>query len=252
MISTTNELKVPDLPLPPRSVRNHDDESYVRSARANIRHIVDSVGILPNHNVLDIGCAAGRLSLPLACLLDSTQGGGYLGLDVKKAAIQWAQENISTRYSHIQFKHLDARSSVMNPTGALEPSHVHLPASDRTFDLVILHSVFTHMLTDGVRHYLSEIARCLKPGGILYFTAMLFDKEAQEACEMGEAAWNFESRLGNVMVFDPKRPELAVALLEEFAYRVTYENGFMLYNLRKGTWREGHRGGQDVLFFKKA
>ena len=44
-------------------------------------------------------------------------------------------------------------------------SEYTFPYEDGEFDVVVLTSVFTHMLPDDVAHYLDEIARVLKPGG---------------------------------------------------------------------------------------
>ena len=239
------------LSLPPQIFRQHDDADYFPSAVRDIGRIIDEVGISPAHKVLDVGCAAGRLANPLVELLDPAQGGAYLGIDVKPGAIQWAKENITQRHPHIRFQHLDARSGVVNPTGTIEQSEVRFPASDGEIDLITLSSVFTHMITDGIRRYVSEAGRCLRPGGALYFTAFLFDLEAWKACKERKPAWNFAHRHGDVMVHDPKRPEYVAAIFEEFIYQTTSENGLTLHSLYKGAWREGGPGGQDLLFFKK-
>jgi SAM-dependent methyltransferase len=57
------------------------------------------------------------------------------------------------------------------------PGHLHqidplgrLPYADRFFDLVYAYSVFTHLPENVADHWLAEIARTLKPGGLLIAT----------------------------------------------------------------------------------
>jgi SAM-dependent methyltransferase len=242
----------PELPLPPPSYRNHDDANYVASAVRDIQRIIDAVGISPGWRVLDLGCAAGRLALPLIRLLDPAQGGGYLGMDVKPGAIEWARATISVNYPHMRFEHLDARSGIVNPAGRINQSEVSLPVGNDTIDLVLLSSVFTHMLENGIRRYVSEIARCLKPGGTAYITAFLFDETTWMANSKRRPVWNFQHRLGSLAVHDIERPELAVAMFDDFILRITNESGLSLLALHKDAWGHGGEGGQDILYFKKA
>ena len=117
--------------------------------------------------VLDIGCGPGRLAVPLTRYLDDA--GSYDGLDIIPESIDWCRENISKRDERFRFHLADIRNSAYNESGA--DSCVELsffPSTDETFDFVFLASVFTHMLPEGVEHYLSEIARVLKPGGTLF------------------------------------------------------------------------------------
>jgi SAM-dependent methyltransferase len=55
--------------------------------------------------------------------------------------------------------------------------HYKIPADNATVDLVILFSVFTHMLRDDLRFYLSEFRRILRPAGRVYATVFLLDDE---------------------------------------------------------------------------
>ena len=246
-------LEVPsEVPLPPYHFRNSDDASYVPSALTHIRRIVADVGISPRDTVLDIGCAAGRLALPLIQLLDPAQGGGYLGIDVKLGAIEWAQANITRRFPHIRFQHLDARSGTVNPTGGIGQSEVCLPAGTDTVDLVIVSSVFTHMLEEGIRRYVSEIARCLKPGGTFYLTAFLFDTATWTVNPKRSPVWNFKHRMGGVAVHDPGRPEYAVALFEDLIFPIADQSGLSLLSVHKDAYGVGGDGGQDILYFRKA
>jgi SAM-dependent methyltransferase len=73
---------------------------------------------------------------------------------------------------NFQFYQIDIYDKHYNPAGHCKASEYRFPFPDDSFDFVMLGSVFTHMLPDGVRNYLSEIRQVLAPGGrcmISYF-----------------------------------------------------------------------------------
>jgi SAM-dependent methyltransferase len=98
---------------------------------------------------LDFGCGVGRLTLPLA-----TRYGRVTGLDVSPTMVRLATERCPDP-SRVSF--------VASPGPAL-------PFADATFDLVHSHLVLQHIHHEGVRAYLAEFCRVLKPGGVTFFS----------------------------------------------------------------------------------
>jgi SAM-dependent methyltransferase len=72
------------------------------------------------------------------------------------------------------FEHHDVFNAGFNPSAS--QTHANLPAGDESVDLVIAHSVFTHILERDALHYLHECSRILRPDGVLSSTWFLFDK----------------------------------------------------------------------------
>jgi len=130
--------------------------------------------------VLEIGCGCGRLARPLAA--DTTLqelGLSYTGMDIDRASIDWCCRHISRMNSRFDFYHADCHNASYNPGGSVEASAYHFPHPDASFDLILLTSVFTHVLPDEMTHYVSEIARLLAADGVAYASFFLFGTHAE-------------------------------------------------------------------------
>ena len=117
----------------------------------------------PSDRVLDVGCGAGRLAGPLTGYLDPS--GSYEGFDSSAERIEWCNENIAPHHPGFRFPSRDVHNGQYNPEPRRRRASTPSRYGDGEFDVVVLTSVFTHMLPDDVAHYLDEIARVLKPGG---------------------------------------------------------------------------------------
>ena len=101
------------------------------------------------HSILDFGCGCGRT---LMWLTRQLRGADLHGADVDPDAVAWC-------VAHLPGAHFQANA-------ALPP--LDYPAE--TFDLIYAISVFTHLHADGQKQWLAELARLLRPGGILLLT----------------------------------------------------------------------------------
>ena len=70
------------------------------------------VGLAPDGSILDVGCGAGRIAIPLTRYL--SQHGRYVGFDVISDAIEWCRANITSRCRNFEFHHLDRRTKRFN------------------------------------------------------------------------------------------------------------------------------------------
>jgi SAM-dependent methyltransferase len=111
--------------------------------------------------ILDIGCGCGKMARLFAMI----PGVNYLGIDVFPPAISWSQQAFR-RFGDFRFTHFDVHSPLYNPTGVLNVETATVPADDRSADLIICASLFTHLLESSFRHYLREVARCLDTDGV--------------------------------------------------------------------------------------
>lgn len=144
-----------------------EPETFDLHALGQISTLRHTLGLLPFHNVLEIGCGVGRSAIPLSEFITD---GSYLGIDIIHAPIKWAKENISTRNPRFRFEHFDVRDDFLNLKGSMSTKDVTIPVQDQSIDLVIMWSVFTHLYRDEIIHYLNECRRVIKPGGRLWAT----------------------------------------------------------------------------------
>lgn len=96
-------------------------------------------------SVLDFGCGSGRVLPHVAALAPDAR---CTGCDVDAGAITWAARHLREREWSL--------------SGAVPP----LPFAAGQFDLVYSISVFSHLDRDSQDHWLAEVRRVLKPGGI--------------------------------------------------------------------------------------
>jgi SAM-dependent methyltransferase len=199
--------------------------------------------LTPDSRVLEIGCACGRNAFGLAEIL---KDGNYIGMDIERTSLASAKANSKLRRKGFQFELLDIRNGGYNPEGKYLATEYVFPYRDESFDVVFMISVFTHMLTDEVLNYASQIARILKPGGCCYFTAWLLDREM-------ETQFPFQSQEHSYM--NKEIPEFNVAYRSEFLINTFANNGMLC--TAGPLWGPVHGGKseigghQDVMVFTK-
>lgn len=110
-------------------------------------------GLVPAHDVVDVGCGAGRLAKHLAPFLT----GRYLGTDVVPDLVDHARRLAGRA---------DWRFETVRDTV--------IPEHDAAADFVCFFSVFTHLAATDSYRYLAEAARVARPGGRIVFTFLEF------------------------------------------------------------------------------
>lgn len=164
--------------LPPRNLRPcgdsfRNDRFYLESATREVDRLVERLGLSPESRILDVGSGPGRLAIGIIQRLGEVRE--YCGVDVGEDFIRWGQRHISPEHPNFRFVHVDVENRRYNPDGRGRDSSFAFPFENGRFDIIVLYSVFTHMLTDGVRSYLKEFQRILSPGGKILLTAFVED-----------------------------------------------------------------------------
>ena len=145
---------LPDIPMPPADVvavtqGGGNVDSYRDSILSGLTTMQAILDRQP-HDILDIGCGTGRLLLGWW----AQDGARHLaGVDVNRDLIRWNTENLGDI----------ADWSVCE----LDPP---LPFQDRSFDLIQLVSVFTHLTLTRQRAWIREVQRLLRPDGVAIIT----------------------------------------------------------------------------------
>ena len=195
--------------------------------------ILQQTGLEPTGSVLDVGCGSGRIARHF---VDHTKAPGrYVGMDIQKPFIDWCTGHLSPANGRLEFYHQDIYNGAYNREGTGKASEYAFPFEDASFDVVVLYSVFTHLLAEDARNYLREISRLLKPGGRCFSSWFLMTPDVQVEYLLPNA------KEGQVGYGFPH----CVDVLEEAGLRVD--------EYRPGRWNGGKSNlWQDVLWLGKA
>ena len=250
-------MSEPDIPLPPEAGQDcvgYGD--FLAVGRAFVEHFKNYAGLTPTCTVADIGCGFGRMALPMIDFLDAGAGGRYVGIDVYAPAIAWCQEQITGRAAHFEFEHVNVYNGTYNPDGEVLGDRLVLPVADESCDLVVMASVFTHLLPSDVMTYVREVARILKPGGRLFGTWFLLSDESRAGMSDGRSDRVFTQDGEEIYsVLDPADKELGVAYPEDWVVGCLASHGLEIREPRLYGWwsgREPHLDYQDALVVTKA
>jgi SAM-dependent methyltransferase len=200
-------------------------------------------GLQPSDRILDVGSGIGRKSLPL---LNFVRGGSYEGIDPIASQVRWCAEKITPKYPNFRFQRIDVWNKLYNPTGSVKPSEFLFPFEDRQFDFVILGSVFTHMFSTDVQHYVAQIARILKTGAHGLITFFLLNRESESLIAEGKSTLNliYEYEDGSKAT-NSERLETAVGHQEHFVLDLFERRGLKAVIAERGSWC-----GRNVSYYQ--
>jgi SAM-dependent methyltransferase len=242
--------------LPPRSMNFTGAVSdLVSSADAYVSRLRELGGLEASSHVLDVGCGFGRLATGLVRCFD--ERGAYTGLDIVSEATEWCKVNITAAHPNCSFVHADVFNAEYNPRGRASADTYRFPFADASFDIVVLSSVFTHLLPAAVDNYLSEIARVLRPNGRCVASYLMLTSESGPLMSSKESIMRFNHDLGTHWLVSLRTPELSVGYREGFIKELHEKNG-LGYQLYPGNWcgqpsrwPRGEIAEQDVVVARK-
>lgn len=168
-----DELARGHVPVPPEDMIFVGDGGYLQIAAEFLAYFVNVGGLMPHHQVLDLGCGIGRIAAGVSRYLDPAEG-RYIGFDPMKSGIDWCKQAYADQ-PHMRFEWADIYNELYRPDGAIVAPDYVFPCPDDSIDFAIVTSVFTHLYEPEIGAYLAELNRVLKPGGRLFSTAYLFD-----------------------------------------------------------------------------
>jgi SAM-dependent methyltransferase len=216
------------------------------------RYYTQLCGLKNNEKMLDVGSGIGRKTFLLTDYLRDP--GGYEGLDIVKAGVDWCTERIARHYPNFGFQLIDVRNQHYNPAGQYSAADYKFPFIDESFDFVVLASVFTHMLAEEIENYLSEIARVLRRGGRCLISFFLLNETSKELLGAGKSSIQMAPGAGPCWMLDPSNPEMAVGYEEDFVLSLYSKHNLEInYPIQYGSWcgRTEFLSYQDlILAFK--
>lgn len=247
----TNALES-SLPIPPHEYIKFVGGHFTDVGFNFLGYSIQMVGLEPTDKVLDIGCGVGRIAYPLTYYLK--EGGGYEGFDISEKLIKWAKSEISLRFPNFNFQVVDIHNKMYNPEGNVQTLDFVFPYQDKSFDWVVLTSVFTHLQAKEVRHYLDEITRVLKPRGRCLCTCFLLNPESEAAMTKNKKARQIVHPLEECFTATPKIPESTIGYKEGLLLGWMQERGLSLAGKYYGHWcgRRKFTSHQDILVLQKS
>jgi SAM-dependent methyltransferase len=145
-----------DIPIPPPELRRRvtgteSAEVFLTSGQQSLGDLACALAgvgreLMSFERVLDWGCGCGRVTRWLGAELEGRE---LVSVDVDPAAIKWCAE-------HLPF----GRFMVCNPRPPLDVPDSH-------FDLVVNHSVLTHLDASMQDEWLTELRRITRPGALI-------------------------------------------------------------------------------------
>ena len=116
-----------------------------------------TVGLLPRHRLLDIGCGAMRLGL---AAVEHLEGGNYFGIDAYPPYLVLA-------------KRLAAEAGLTKPFALLQSDDFAFRRFGTTFDYANAQSVFTHLSAEQCERCMEHLSCVMNPGGLFLFTYLI-------------------------------------------------------------------------------
>jgi ubiquinone/menaquinone biosynthesis C-methylase UbiE len=189
----------------------------------------------PESRILDVGCGCGRVAVQFMDYLSPE--GGFWGVDIVRENISWCQDNISTLHRNFHFHLSDVYNKLYNPTGKFKAAEYRFPYQDNLFDLVVLTSVFTHMLTEDMKNYFGEISRVMKPGGRCVITFFILNDESSNLIRQGLSSFSFPFPEQDCRISNQEYPEAAVGYDESYIRQCFADQGLSIIEpIRFGNW----------------
>ena len=208
--------------IPPVGLMNdgpQDYEIFKKNGQDFLTYYIDLCDLQPDAAILDVGCGMGRKTIPLISFLD--ENGKYEGLDINRDGINWCKKGIGKIRENFNFQLIDIFNKKYNPSGQCKASDYRFPFDDGSFDLVVLGSVFTHMLSQDMENYLSEVARVLRQDGNCLITFFLLNEESIRLMSEQKSSLDFVYEMEeNCFSVDTEIPEQAIAYAESYIWKL--------------------------------
>jgi ubiquinone/menaquinone biosynthesis C-methylase UbiE len=237
---------------PPKGKIFTGSGDFIKEGETFLNHFIDLGNLKPEHSVLDIGSGIGRMAIPLTKYL--TKDGKYEGFDIVKTGVKWCQKNITPKFPNFNFTHLNLKNSLYNLSTNNEASKIKFSYQNNSFDLIILTSVFTHMLPNDVENYLQEINRVLKSSGKCFCTFFISTNELGLNVNKN-TDFNFAFDKGNYSLMDKKVPEANVAYKNDYLKGIIEKANLKIISKHLGFWSGRQKSEslnfQDILILEK-
>jgi SAM-dependent methyltransferase len=165
---------MPLLEIPPQFNRSaeslRDPTAAEASALFLIRYACGKLGFadLAEKEVLDVGCGT---KFTHAFVNHGIPIRGYVGVDVYAEMIEFLRSNVTD--PRFEYHHINVSNELYNPDAPPMTANTDLGVGGRTFDIIWLFSVFTHLAPHDYSVMLKLLLRYVRPDGRLFYTVFI-------------------------------------------------------------------------------
>lgn len=200
---------------------------------------------------LDIGCGWGPIAIPflintLSSGNDKSNDVGYLGIDIRKDAIDWLSGAYAD-YPFIKFQHHQANAKAdyigselnQDPTASLsngEEAAFNIP-SKFSHSVQWSSSVFTHLTPQACRRALESISKSSAKKSIQINTWLIIDDESRYALALGIADRKLPIDCGEYLTYSKINPLVCTAYKIEAIRNIYADAGLEILKIERGAWR---------------
>jgi len=230
--------------VPPERISHINEGDSEILGKLFFKHFVEVGGLKNSDRVLDVGSGFGRMAVPLTRFLNTDSH--YEGIEIIARAADWCTKKITSRHPNFRFQKIDVLNHRYNPKGTVDASVFKFPFETESFDFVILTSVFTHMLPEDLKNYLSEISRVLKTGGTCFITYFLLNESSLDLIKKKKSHFKLEYSFENCRIESQDDPEHAIAYPENEVRDFYEKNKIAIKSVHYGNWS----GRVDALDFQ--
>jgi len=175
--------------IPPRFIRSAvtDEDATVAGAIELLEELAALAGRpdLADVDLLDVGCG---VKFTQAIVNNGLAIASYTGVDVFADMIDYLRVHVDD--PRFTYRRIDVRNELYNPVAPPFTVDTDLGVGDRTFDLICLYSVFTHLDPTDYVTMLQVLRPRVRPEGRLAFTVFL-----DEPTEGGHSLTDFFERM---------------------------------------------------------
>lgn len=209
------------------------------------------IDIQPEDSVLDIGCGIGRTAVALTEYLNNN--GKYEGFDVVEKGVRWCNKKIKNDFPNFNFVYVPLNNDLYNNRKE-EAQNFKFPYKDHLFNKIFIFSVFTHMSVNEIAHYLYEIKRVLKPGGLCLLTCFIYTSQNEEMIASNND-FSFPVKHGNYRLMSNKVKSANIALKEELLDELIVKSKLKKVKTIEGFWKRNivknsSNDFQDIVILK--
>lgn len=215
-----------------------------------VGYLRDFTGLTAGSKVLEAGCGKGDIAFMLAPLLE--QEGCYDGFDQSEHNISSCRINISGRFPRFDFQHINIHLDEQTNLAETREQIFKLPHRDHIFDIVFAKNELTQVRPHQMGHYLSEIARVMKPGGTCLLMMYIVNCESENLMITKPTSMNFPFNKG-LYRLQSKETHTQVAYDEEWLLEKVENAGLILESIKYGSWcgRKSYLDYADMLICSK-